>query len=86
MRITVRLDDLLLEKARREARCQGETLTSMMEKGLRLVLAQSRSARRRQHVELPVCNARGGTLPGIDLDDSGALLDRMEGRKGSPRS
>lgn len=32
------------------------------------------------HVSLPVSSACGGTLPGIDLNDTAALLDTMEGR------
>ena len=80
-RTTVRLDDALLEQVKREARRRGETLTSLMEKGLRLVVAQSRPSRRRPRVELPVCKARGGTLPGVDLNDSAAVLDRMDGRE-----
>jgi len=50
-----------------------------MEEGLRLALAQARLARRPPHVRLPVCRAGGGALPGVDLDDSAALLDLMEG-------
>lgn len=48
MRTTVRLDDRLLEAAKREAARRGETLTALIERGLRLVLArpQSRIARR----------------------------------------
>jgi hypothetical protein len=29
---------------------------------------------------LPECRAGGGTLPGIDLNDSASLLDRMHDR------
>jgi hypothetical protein len=29
---------------------------------------------------LPMCKAGGDTLPGVDLDDSAALLDIMEER------
>ena len=58
-----------------------ETLTALIEKGLRLVLAQSRPPQRRPRVVLPVCRAGGGTLPGVDLNDSAALLDIMEGRR-----
>jgi hypothetical protein len=32
-------------------------------------------------VSLPVSNVSGGTLPGVDLNDTSALLDRMEGRR-----
>jgi hypothetical protein len=82
MRTTVRLDDALLEQAKREASRRRATLTSLIEQGLRLVLAQSRSAReRRRRVVLPVSRAAGGVLPGIDLNDSAALLDVMENRR-----
>lgn len=81
MRTTVRLDEALLEQAKREASRRGETLTALIEKGLRLVLAQRRSAPPRPRVKLPVCRASGGVLPGVDLNDSAALLDIMEGRK-----
>jgi len=36
-------------------------------------------AERRRPVALPECRAGGGTLPGVDLDDSASLLDRMDG-------
>jgi hypothetical protein len=82
MRTTVRLDDALLEQAKREASRRRATLTALIEQGLRLVLAQSRSAReRRRRVVLPVSRAAGGVLPGIDLNDSAALLDVMEKRR-----
>ncbi len=80
MRTTVRLNDTLLEAAKREAAKRGETLTALIETGLRLALEQPRRARRRR-VVLPECRAGGGTLPGVDLDDSAALLDIMEGRR-----
>jgi len=77
----VRLDDGLLERARREARRRGETLTSLIERGLRLVLASPDKRYRGRSVEIPACRAGGGTLPGVDLDDSAALLDIVEGRR-----
>jgi hypothetical protein len=80
MRTTVRLDDALLARAKREAARRGQTLTSLIEHGLRLVLAGRQRPSKRHHVELPVCHAGGGTLPGVDLDDSAALLDLIEGR------
>jgi hypothetical protein len=82
MRTTVRLDDALLEQAKREAARREETLTALIEQGLRLILAQ-RTARHRPEpkVKLPVSRRGGGTLPGIDLNDTSALLDVMEGRR-----
>jgi len=81
MRTTVRLDDRLLERARREAARRGETLTALIERGLRLVLASPQKRPERPRVEIPVCRETGGTLPGVDLDDSAALLDIVEGRR-----
>ena len=81
MRTTVRLDDVLLDLARREAERRGETLTSLIERGLRLVLANPEKRPKRPPVEIPVCREGGGTLPGVDLDDSAALLDIIEGRR-----
>lgn len=77
----MRLDAALLERAKREAARRGETLTALIERGLRLVLAGPGKARQRPRVELPVCRAGGGTLPGVDLDVSAALLDVIDGRR-----
>lgn len=81
MRTTVRLDDALLEQAKREASRRGETLTSLIEQGLRLVIAHSRSSQKRRRVILPVSRAKGGVFPGVDLADNSALLDIMEARR-----
>jgi hypothetical protein len=48
---------------------------------LKLVLAGPPPRRDRRRVVIPVSPARGGTLPGVDLDDSAALLDIVEGRR-----
>ena len=77
----MRLDEGLLLQVKREAAKRGETLTSMIEQGLRLVLAGSGSRPGRTWVRLPVSREGGGTLPGVDLNDSSALLDRMETRR-----
>ena len=77
----MRLDDALLERARREASRRGETLTSLIERGLRLVLASPQRRPERRRVEIPICRNGAGTLPGVDLDDSAALLDIVEGRR-----
>jgi hypothetical protein len=76
-----RLDDALLERAKREAERRGETLTALIERGLRPALARPDQRYQRRRVEIPVCREGGGTLPGVDLDDGAALLDIVEGRK-----
>ena len=81
MRTTVRLSDSLLERAKREAAKRGITLTALIEQGLQREMAKPGKKRvERQRVFLPICKQGGGTLPGVDLDDSAALLDRMEDR------
>jgi len=81
MRTTVRLDDGLLEQARREAARRGETLTALVERGLRLVVARPERRSSRRRAETPVCREGGGTLPGVALDDTAALPDIIEGRR-----
>lgn len=80
MRTTVRLDEGLLEQARREAARRGVTLTSLIEQGLRMALRRQRLPSRAERVQLPVSRATGGVLPGIDLNDSADLLDQMDDR------
>ncbi len=75
----MRLGDALMRRAKREAARRGETLTSLIEKGLRLVMAQPAKPLRRRKVRLPVCPMGGGVLPGVDIANSADLLDRMEG-------
>jgi hypothetical protein len=81
MRTTVRLDGALMESARRKAAERGITLTALIEEGLRLAMRSPLKRPARKATALPVCRAGGGTLPGVDLSDSRALLDRMEGRR-----
>ncbi len=81
MSTTVRLDENLLRQAKREARKQGMILNSLVEQGLRLILARSEPRPHRRRVKLPVSRAGGGIAPGVDLNNSAALLDRMEGRR-----
>jgi hypothetical protein len=81
MRTTVRLDEGLLKEAKREASQRGETVTALIERGLRLVLAKSGRPARRPRVSLPVSRATGGTRSGLNLDDSSAVLDALDGRR-----
>jgi hypothetical protein len=80
MRTTVRLSESLMERARQEADRRGVTLTSLIEQGLQLVLRRPLKRSERHAVVLPECKAGGGTHPGVDLDDSADLHDRMEDR------
>ena len=77
----MRLDDALLERAKREAARRNITFTRLLEEGLQLALARRQQAPRSTPVSLPVFQGSGGTLPGIDLDDTSALLDAMDARR-----
>jgi hypothetical protein len=66
-RTTVRLPQDLLNRAKRKAAAEGRTLTSLIEDGLRLMVAEKPKAAKRKRVVLPVSSATGGLLPGVDL-------------------
>jgi hypothetical protein len=79
MRTTVRLDDGLLDRAKREAARRGKTLTALIEEGLRLAMIQGQEKQCVHRVKFPVSNTRGGAHPGIDLNNNVQLLDIMDG-------
>jgi hypothetical protein len=78
MRTTVRLNKPLLERARQEATRRGITLTALIEQGLGLALRRPLKSSPKNLITLPVSSATGGTLPGVNLDRTSELLDRME--------
>jgi hypothetical protein len=80
MKTTVRLDEALLDRARAEAAKRKTTLASLIEQGLELVLCQPMRRTEHRDVTLPECRAEGGTLAGVDLNDSASLLDRLSRR------
>ena len=76
MRTTVTIDDQLLVEVKTVAAQSGRTLSAVIEDALRASMA--RRAERGSIPPLPTI-AGGGLQPGVDLDDSAALLDLMEG-------
>jgi hypothetical protein len=79
MRTTVRLDDELIHEVKRVAAEERTTLTALLEQALRELLARRRQARLQPRVPLPTYAGRG-LQPGVDLDDTAALLDLMDRR------
>ena len=78
MRTTVKIDDRLLAEAKTQAAKSGRTLNAVIEDALRAALAQRQRGRDGRSSDLPTF--RGSRLlPGVDLDDTAALLERMEG-------
>jgi hypothetical protein len=77
MRTTLSIDDQLLRAAKKAAAESGRTLTAVVEDALRQGLARQNQPARASRVTLPTFDL-GATLPGVDLDNSAALLDQME--------
>ena len=82
MRTTIRLDDALLTEAKKKAAESHRTLTAVIEDALRESFSRKVYPAKRRRVRLPTAG-RGGLLPGVDLDNAVALLDRMDGLDGS---
>jgi hypothetical protein len=76
-RTTLRLDEHLMREVKASAVQSGRTLTDWIEDALREVLLRRRQSGKGERFELPVFNM-GPPLPGVDLNNSAALLDLME--------
>ncbi len=76
MRTTIDLPDDLLAEAKQRAAQEGRSLSDVVGDAVRSGFSRS-GATNRAPVDLPTFDG-GGLQPGVDLDDSAALLDRME--------
>ena len=83
MRTTVRLDDQLLKSVKRHAHDTGKSMTAVIEDALRYLLSRSTVKQPRRPMKLTTVSGHG-VRPGIDLDDSAALLAYMEEPHGAP--
>jgi hypothetical protein len=79
MQTTLRLDARLLGQARQAALTRGESLNSFMVAAVRQEIVRQPRQRVVRPARLATCRGRG-LQAGVNLDDSGALLERMEGR------
>jgi hypothetical protein len=77
MRTTIRLDEHLLAEAKKFAAESGRTLTSVLEDALRDTLSRRSAKRKQARVRLKTIKG-DGVRPGVDLDDTAALLEAME--------
>ena len=75
VRTTVRLPPELLRRAKRKASAEGRTLTALIEDGLRQVVDKRTGGKGKRRFVLPVSRARGGLMPGIELNNSAALQE-----------
>lgn len=73
-RTTIRLPEELLARAKEKAAAEGRTLTSLVEEGLRMVLAPRPEAQKQERVLPRTSKARGRVQPGIDLIKTSKLL------------
>jgi Family of unknown function (DUF6364) len=77
MRTTIRIDEELLQEAKLLAVRNKKSLTAIIEDALRESFARQRASSQHEPVQLITFTGKG-LLPGVDLDDSAALLDLME--------
>lgn len=74
MRTTIRLDNQLLNSAKRLARDTGKSLTAVIENTLRQALIRPATSKHtRKRVKLTTVSGHG-LYPGVDLNNSAALL------------
>jgi hypothetical protein len=83
MRTTIRLDDHLLREAKAVAAASGRTLTELIEDALREALARRQRGAGRARRALRTFKGNG-PRPGVDLDDSAALLELMDRADAAP--
>jgi hypothetical protein len=81
MRTTINLPDELLVQIKKLAAASRTTVRALIEDALRDALAKRRGKRSRLPLQLPTYG-HAGLQPGVDLDDSAALLDLMEAPPG----
>ena len=78
MRTTINLPDELMLQAKKAALEARTTLTEIIANALREALAKRRQKKARRDFRI-IASGRGGVFPGVDLDDTSALLDIMDG-------
>jgi hypothetical protein len=84
MRTTINLPDELIRQAKRAALEADTTLTEIFADALRESLDKRRRKTVKKDFKL-ITYGKGGVQPGVDLDDTSALLDLMDGVGDSDR-
>jgi hypothetical protein len=79
MRTTIRLNDDVLRRAKRYAVEEHTSFTRVIENALRLWLDGAKSPRKPRSLKVP-SSGRGGLRPGVNLDNTSDLLERIEDR------
>lgn len=73
----MRLDEELMSEVKRYAAEKGLSITAVLDQAIREMLTRRTKLQNRKRVKLPTFPGRG-LQPGVDLDDSAALLELME--------
>lgn len=77
MRTTVRLDDQLLKEAKLRAAASGKTMSEVLEEAIRRGFTTTEPLPARRYLKLRSFKGTG-TMPGVDIYDSAALLDILD--------
>jgi hypothetical protein len=84
MRTTINLPDELILRAKKAASERDTTLTEIIADALREALSKKPHKNGRRDFKV-IASGSGGLYPGVDLDDTSALLDIMDGLNGPDR-
>ena len=78
MRTTISIDDHLLDQAKKLAMDSNMSLSALLEHALKEMIYRRQSPTKRKDVKLVTYKGKG-LQKGVDLDNSAATLDLMEG-------
>ena len=78
MRTTINLPDELIRQAKKAALEADTTLTEIIANALRETLARRKRKPPKMKFKM-ITYGKGGTYPGVDISDTSALLDLMDG-------
>jgi hypothetical protein len=78
VKITINLPDDLMLQAKKAALEADTTLTEFVANALREALAKRQQKTPKKKFEIFI-SGKGGTYPGVDISDTSALLDIMDG-------
>ncbi len=78
MRTSVHIPDDLLRRAKQKAAADGRTLTSLIEEGLRIVVAVKPAGHAEPRRMPRVCSGTGGLMPGLDPVKFATQLEEIE--------
>jgi hypothetical protein len=76
--VTIDVDDNLIQQAKDAAAKTHRSLDEFMADAIRVEMDRLRRVRTRQKFKL-ITSGSGGVFPGVDIDDTAALLDIMDG-------